>query len=109
MSRVPEVINPLVAIVVRLSLGNFVVMVRESQINASRVNINGELFEDCRRHGRALNVPSRTTLAPGRIPRRFPFFDLFPQGKILRILLVSGCVANLISTFSLSKFVNILS
>ena len=43
VSCVPEVVYPIVTLVVGFALGNFVVMVREFQVNAAAVDINGRI------------------------------------------------------------------
>ncbi len=46
MACVPEMIDPIVTAVVGLRLGKLVVMMRETKINSSRVDVNGIFFEN---------------------------------------------------------------
>nr|GEU28296.1 hypothetical protein [Tanacetum cinerariifolium] len=70
-------------------LGDLVFVVRELQVRAAAVDI--EMFAQQRRaHGRALDVPARTALAPLGIPFHFLGFRLlrrFPQHEVERIAL----------------------
>jgi len=64
MARMPEIVYPVVTVVVCFTLGDFVVMVREPEIDSSRVYVNREAFDNRRAHGRAFNVPAWTALTP---------------------------------------------
>ena len=52
-----------------LGLGDLVLVVREDQVGAAAVDVEG-LAEVAVRHGRALDVPARAARAPGALPRR---------------------------------------
>ena len=70
-------------------LGLFVFVVREAQIDATTVNIEG-FTQVTVGHRGAFEVPTWTSPSPGRIPRSgygFLWFCGFPQGKVTRILL----------------------
>src|SRR5439155_5008614 len=65
-----------------------VFVVREDQINASAVDVEG-LPEILHRHGRAFEVPAGTTLAKrGRPTRLAFFFGRLPQNKVASVSLV---------------------
>ena len=69
------------------ALGNFIFMVREEQINPSRMNI--KLFTQIlHAHCRTLNMPSWSTLSKWRVP---PYISIigsptFPKREILHII-----------------------
>ena len=69
----------------RLALGDFVFMVREFQIAAAAMNIEG-LAQAAGRHHRALNVPARTPWTPRRLPAWLARLDAFPQHEVQRIV-----------------------
>lgn len=46
MTCVPKVIDPVVAVVIGLTLSEFVVVMWEPEVDASRVNVDWETFED---------------------------------------------------------------
>ena len=72
---------------VRLRL--FIFVVREAQIDATTVNIEG-FTQVAVGHRRAFEVPTWTSPSPGRIPRGgygFLWLRSFPQGKVTRVLL----------------------
>ena len=86
---------------VSFTLGHFVGVVRKTQVHATRVDINGSIayvLEDGVGHGRAFNVPTRTTLlltmsmknylTPRRRPRRLSRLASLPQGEIGGIALL---------------------
>lgn len=64
MTSVPEVVNPVVAFVISLALGELIVVVRESKVDTPRMNVDRVLFKYRGAHSTALNVPTRTTLTP---------------------------------------------
>ena len=66
------------------ALGDFVFMVRKLQVRATAVNIES-IAEQVFAHGRAFNMPTRTTIAPRAFPCRLTCFCGFPQHKIQRI------------------------
>ena len=67
------------------ALGDLVFVVREDQILAACVDIDG-LAQMPARHGAALNVPARTSLAVGAVPVRFARLRGLPHGKIRGVL-----------------------
>jgi len=68
----------------RFGLRDFVFVVGEDQVIPAAVDIN--LFSQVRHiHCRALDMPARTTLAPGTIPGRFAGFGSLPESKIHRM------------------------
>ncbi len=70
----------------RLALGDLVLVVREFQIVATAVDVEG-VAQAAGRHHRALDVPARTARTPRRFPARFARLDALPQDEIERILL----------------------
>lgn len=78
MACVPEMIDPIVAAIVGLRLSKLVVMVRETKINSSRVNVNRVFFENWISHCRTFNMPSRSSWTPFAIPWRLVFLGFFP-------------------------------
>ena len=56
-------------------------MVRERKVDTTRVDVKG-LAKHIGCHGRALDVPSRSALAPGRRPRRLTGLGAFPKREI---------------------------
>ena len=66
------------------ALGDFVFMVWELQIRATTVDVEG-IAEQVFTHGRAFDVPARTTVSPRAFPCRLACFGGFPQYKIKRI------------------------
>ena len=65
----------------RLGLGDLVFVVRKDEILSAAVDVD-VLSEVLRRHGAALDVPSRPSLAPGAVPRGFAGLLCFPQGEV---------------------------
>ena len=53
-----------------LRLSNLILMMREDQITSATVEIKF-LTKILERHGRALDMPARTSFAPGAVPARF--------------------------------------
>mmetsp|Transcript_20384 Transcript_20384/g.42857 ORF Transcript_20384/g.42857 Transcript_20384/m.42857 type:complete len:304 (+) Transcript_20384:940-1851(+) len=84
MSRVCEVIDPLLASETRFRLSQFIVVVRKFEILPSRVNI--EIFpQNIPRDDGAFDVPPRTPRSKRRIPRRFPGLASLPQRKVVGV------------------------
>lgn len=79
----PEVVDPVVTLVIGFTLGNFVVVVWEAEVNTSCVDVNRVRLEDRSSHSTALNVPSWTTFTPRRWPFWFALFTFFPKREIL--------------------------
>ena len=67
---------------VALSLENFSLVMREAEVVTAAVNVK-LLLEMVQRHRRALDVPSRATGPPRRIPSRLSGFCCLPQGEVL--------------------------
>ncbi len=57
----PEVVDPVVALVIGLNLGDLVVVVREAKVETSSVDVNRVPLKDRGSHSTALDVPSRRT------------------------------------------------
>ena len=70
----------------RAGLRDLVLVVRELQIHAARVDIEVRA-QNLGRHHRALDVPARTPLAPGGRPRGLAGLGAFPEHEIKRIAL----------------------
>ena len=68
------------------SLSDFILMVREKQILAAAVNIEG-VAQIGGAHGGAFDVPAGPAHAPRAFPRRFTGLLGLPQGEVQRILL----------------------
>ena len=87
-----------------LTLGNLVLMMREDQILSATMNID-LLTQIFLGHDRALNVPSRTALAPWRLPCRLALFLRFPENEIQRIflLILTGYQKRTISSLQIIK------
>ncbi len=64
-----------------LGLGDFILMVREDQILAAGVDVDG-ISKIPLAHDGALDVPAGTALAPGGIPVGLPFLLRFPQDEV---------------------------
>jgi len=88
MARMPEIVDPVVASVICLRLRDFVVMMRELQVNPTTVDINRELVKNSCSHCRALDVPAGTALTPRTLPRRFFGLGSLPQGEVALTLFV---------------------
>ena len=72
----------------RFALRNLVFVVRKHQVFAAAVQVEA-LAQVLHRHGRALNVPSRTARPDRRVPRHLTRLGCLPQRKVAcRILLV---------------------
>ena len=67
-------------------LSNLVFMMRENQIAAAAMEVKG-FAQILHAHGRAFNMPARTTGTPRALPCRLARFSGFPQRKIHRITL----------------------
>ena len=64
-----------------LGLGDLILVVREDEVKAAGVDVDGraEVFVD---HSRALDMPAGTSLAPAGIPVRLAFFFRLPEYEI---------------------------
>ena len=71
--------------------GDLVVAVREGQVGAGRVDVE-RLAQVADRHARALDVPARPGLAPGRLPEdaglQFGQRGAFEQGEVAGVVLL---------------------
>lgn len=79
------------ALHVRLALRHFVRVVRQTQVHAARVHIDppvADRLENAERHRGALDVPSRTSGAPRRIPHRLAGLARLPQREVVRVALL---------------------
>src|SRR5438876_8194570 len=65
------------------ALGNFVLVMREGEVDAAGVNVEcfAEIFHG---HGRALDVPARTAGADGGFPEMVAGLRRFPERKVSR-------------------------
>ena len=89
-----------------LALGDLVFMVREYQVFPACVDINllAKVFLG---HLRALDMPSRTAIAPWRLPCRLPFLLWLPQYEVQWIfLLILACYQK--GTLSRTQVIQIL-
>ncbi|MNX88160.1 hypothetical protein D3C86_1201200 [compost metagenome] len=69
------------------ALGDLVLMVREDQVDAAAVDVDGQA-QRLLDHGRAFDVPAGTPRAPRRRPGRLVRLGRLPQDEVVRILLV---------------------
>ena len=69
-----------------LGLGALVLVVREHQIGPAAVDVEGQ-SQVLLGHGRTLDVPTGTALAPGRFPRGLAGLGRLPQGEVQLIAL----------------------
>ncbi|OPZ34522.1 MAG: hypothetical protein BWY96_03108 [Spirochaetes bacterium ADurb.BinA120] len=69
-----------------LALGDLVLVVREDEVHASRVDVYGP-SEYTPHHGRALNVPAGAAPAEGGLPVRLALFGRLPERKIAGVVL----------------------
>ena len=73
-----------------VGLGLLVLVVREAQVDAAAVDVEG-LAQVAARHGRALQVPAGSAPAPGGVPGgvgRLGGLGGLPQGEVARVALV---------------------
>src|ERR1035437_2022772 len=68
-------------------LCNLILMMRENQVDAAAMDIE-HFTEIGGAHGRALDVPARTSPAPRAFPSRLIAGRLLPQHEVERALLV---------------------
>lgn len=87
MAHMQEIVSPLWLVVIGLWLGKFVLVVGEYQVDSSRVNVH-LLPEDWHCHGRALNMPARTALAPWWGPFGLLGLGSFPKCKVFFVFLL---------------------
>ena len=74
------------AVTSALGLGALVLVVREHQVGPAAVDVEGQ-SQVLLGHGRALDVPARTALAPGGFPRRLAGLGRLPQGEVQLVAL----------------------
>ena len=94
MQPVVGVADLVVAIMVAVradALGHLVLMVREQQVDAAAVDVDGQA-QALLDHGRALNVPAGPARPPGAVPDRLVFLGRLPQHEVGGMLLVGGHV-----------------
>mmetsp|Transcript_33208 Transcript_33208/g.77616 ORF Transcript_33208/g.77616 Transcript_33208/m.77616 type:complete len:231 (-) Transcript_33208:477-1169(-) len=72
----------------RLRLRHLVLVVRELEVGAARVEVH-LIAQQLRRHRRALDVPAGPPLAPWRRPRRLARLGALPEREIRRRLLLA--------------------
>jgi len=70
-----------------LGLGDLVFVVREDQVLAAAVNVEG-LAQEVGAHDGALDVPARPPPAPGAVPPGLPFLARLPEGEVEGVLLL---------------------
>ncbi|MNZ84549.1 hypothetical protein D3C78_1033110 [compost metagenome] len=70
----------------RLALGNLVLVVREHQVRAAAMNVEG-FTQAAGGHHRALDVPTGTTCSPRRFPARLARLGALPEDEVQRIFL----------------------
>ena len=74
-------------VVVRLRLGQLVLVMRELQVQAAAVDVE-RLAEVLHAHGRALDMPPRTPRSPRRLPGRLARLRPLPQREIAGVALL---------------------
>ncbi len=87
-----RVVHPVAHVIAAMgaaALGNLVFVVRENQVAATAVDIDG-LAKVGPDHGGALQVPARPAAPPGAVPARFIGRRGFPQHEIPGMALVIG-------------------
>ena len=72
--RVISVQNP-------FGLRDFVLVMRKLQVLPAAVNVEMR-SQQLRAHRRTLDVPARTPIAPGRLPKGLAFLGALPQDEI---------------------------
>ena len=97
---VPEMVYPIITIIVCFWLCNLIVMMRKFEVTTSWVNINWVWFENSSCHCWAFNMPSRSSSSPRRFPERLARFWFLPKSKILRIPLFTCGLLSSQSTFT---------
>jgi len=102
MARVDEIVDPLVIIIEGFRLSNFIFVMRESQIDTTRVDIKRS-FENLAGHGRAFNMPTRSSFTPRRLPLGLTRLGVLPKSKILRSFLFRFISKSTFSFFNLGK------
>jgi len=88
MASMKEVAHPLFAAVVGLTLSKLVLVVRETKILTTEVNIELSA-DDIRSHGGALDMPARTARAPLGFPEGFTSLGTLPESKVSRAFLLT--------------------
>src|SRR5512141_1869222 len=70
----------------RLRLGDFVLVVREDQVDPAGVDVE-RLAQLLHAHGRAFDVPARPAGTYLRLPRRFTWLGALPQREVAHVVL----------------------
>src|SRR6266542_2403197 len=76
----------------RPRLGDLVLVVREDEVGAAAVDVEG-LAEVPGGHRRALQVPARAARPPRRLPLRLAGLGALPQGEVQRVALAATLLA----------------
>src|SRR5690606_1440515 len=69
-----------------LGLGDLVLVVGENEVGSAGVEVE-IVAQEAARHGRALDVPTGPTRAPGRVPMGLAWLGALPQGEVERVAL----------------------
>ena len=69
-----------------LRLGDLIFVVRKNQVDAPSMNIDRRIAKQTERHGRALDVPPRSSRAHTEIPCGLVRRRRFPQHEVPRIV-----------------------
>ena len=71
-----------------LALGDLVLVVREHEVDAAGVQVDGRLAEQPQRHRRALDVPAGTPGTEAEVPARLARPGRLPEDEVAGVLLV---------------------
>lgn len=100
MTHMYEIIHPLVLMLplcpIGFTLSQLVVMMRKCQVDTTGVDVY-MLSQLVRRHGRALNMPSRSSISPRTWPARLPGLGQFPERKICLIAFSSNSFLHIVA------------
>ena len=80
-----EVLNPVITLVISFGLRNLIIVMGETEVDATDVDVNGPFLEVLGSHAGALDVPAGSALAPGGGPAGLTLLALLPQGKIKEV------------------------
>mmetsp|Transcript_21964 Transcript_21964/g.43636 ORF Transcript_21964/g.43636 Transcript_21964/m.43636 type:complete len:288 (+) Transcript_21964:860-1723(+) len=94
-----KVVDPLIVAVVRFTLCQLIVVVRELEILTTSMNVHVFAHYVTRYH-RALDVPAWSAFAPRAVPTWFARLAPLPQDKIIFVFFVTGTATE--RTFTLS-------
>src|SRR5688572_13152344 len=70
------------------ALRDLVLVMREYEVDAAGMNVDGRLAEQAQRHRRALDVPAGAARPAADVPRRLVLLGRLPQHEVARALLV---------------------